>query len=100
MAALSQLASTSRCRNVTDDPQLRLKLRPVTEPVQRYARCLHLQEGGRVCNIRADNASTMIQDIWPTLRALEGERLPADVMVFNLGWVARPTPFFTLYKKV
>ncbi len=72
-------------RNVTDDPELRLKLRPVTVPKERYPMCLHLKEGTRVCAVRADDAWSMTRDVLPTLRTLGGGNMSRDIMVWNFG---------------
>lgn len=77
------------CRNVTDDPGMRIKLRPVTKPNERWPLCLQLVEGTRVCVIRADIAQSMTQDIFPTLRALRGSALARDIMVWNMGCAKR-----------
>ncbi|GAB4823852.1 hypothetical protein N2152v2_010898 [Parachlorella kessleri] len=79
-------------RNVTDDPEMRLLLRPVTVTKERYSLCLHLVEDTKVCVIRADDGWVMARDIFPTLRTLRGPALTNDVMVYNFGLHYPPTP--------
>jgi hypothetical protein len=70
---------------VTDDPDIRLRLRVVTWPVDVWPSCRDFVAGTRVCALRVDSAQDMTEKVLPTLRQLFQDTLKDDIMVFNLG---------------